>query len=239
MKLFRKLIKEKVPSLDQNLLLIMQIHKDFFEQHQIIKNEYPTFLEQKKQQRVTYSTDQEKYDKLVALGLGQSKPAQLLEQQKRDQVALSQMIDQIESIISTQKKYEEIYPQYKFITETQVNKLCKKYNLECHPILTYIGEIPEQNIEDIANCQIQSMHKETIWLDGHITVPQSFAGQNRSSRYVETFEICAPAHDFKKITPSALNDPIVLQRVKCLYFKGYLIVTAWGPEALDPLIQKS
>jgi hypothetical protein len=41
------------------------------------------------------------------------------------------------------------YPQYKFITEESVKKICKKYGLVYGPVGRYRGEVPEKNLRQI------------------------------------------------------------------------------------------
>lgn len=63
------------------------------------------------------------------------------------------------------------------------------------------------------------------------------------TRIEEEFSIAAPMKDFtlapgeeikgRRIVTKAVPDPVVL----CAVAEGYLIVTAWGDEASDPLIQ--
>jgi hypothetical protein len=68
------------------------------------------------------------------------------------------------------------------------------------------------------------------------------AGASATSEAKPYFEICAPASDFRtsgmvlsdgyKLEQAPVPDPIVLQPVR----GGYLIVTAWGPEASDEIV---
>lgn len=47
------------------------------------------------------------------------------------------------------KKYQQAYPQYKFIFLDQVETLCQKYSLICAPIKMYKGDVPIKNLEEI------------------------------------------------------------------------------------------
>jgi hypothetical protein len=49
--------------------------------------------------------------------------------------------------------YKQEYPFLKFLTEVELNKICKKYNLVYMPIENYIGEVPDKNIVDIENAK--------------------------------------------------------------------------------------
>lgn len=69
------------------------------------------------------------------------------------------------------------------------------------------------------------------------------AMQQSITRIDEEFSIAAPISDFKlgpgeeikgrRIVAKVVPDPVVL----CAVAEGYLIVTAWGDEASDPLVQ--
>jgi hypothetical protein len=47
------------------------------------------------------------------------------------------------------------YPQYKFITEEGVLKLCRKYNLIYSDISRYIGTVPDKNLEHIEKFSVK------------------------------------------------------------------------------------
>jgi len=47
--------------------------------------------------------------------------------------------------------YKNDYPGYKFLTETEFDRICKKYNLIYAPISNYIKDIPDDNLRDIEN----------------------------------------------------------------------------------------
>lgn len=47
------------------------------------------------------------------------------------------------------------YPQYKFITEESVKKICEKYNLVYGETKRYRGTVPDKNLEQIENFKIK------------------------------------------------------------------------------------
>lgn len=47
--------------------------------------------------------------------------------------------------------YQQNYPFQKFITEKELNKICKKYGLIHAPIANYKKDVPEKNISEIEN----------------------------------------------------------------------------------------
>lgn len=47
------------------------------------------------------------------------------------------------------------YPNYKFITETEVKKLCEKYSLLLGEASKYTGDMPEKNLIDVENFKLK------------------------------------------------------------------------------------
>ncbi len=183
-------------------------------------------------------------------------------------------------------RYRVKYPKYKYITELDVQKICKKYNLACAPVNCYHGDVPAKNVEDIAefvhaygneisleritniDYKYASIHGDRIdafkqgWLSKQdkSTMTQSslrlaLSDYNvkadfavKTVRFKDALYICAPKKDlnlkgllqigniFSRMINNTIKetyeDPIVL----CAIPDGYLIVTAWGDEASDPMV---
>lgn len=51
--------------------------------------------------------------------------------------------------------YQTFYPNNKFITEKEVEKICKKYGLLCGEVRYYIGDVPDKNVSEIANFNLR------------------------------------------------------------------------------------
>lgn len=49
--------------------------------------------------------------------------------------------------------YKTNYPFMKFLTEAELNRICKKYGLVHNSVWNYIGEVPTKNLTDIENAQ--------------------------------------------------------------------------------------
>lgn len=153
------------------------------------------------------------------------------------------------------------YPNYKFITEDSVKKICSKYNLVYGGIDRYLGEVPDKNLKHIEDFKIS---KEDECFIIEVTVNNSFGGrpfviskgyaqskeitQSLYSQVVEKkcpLEIAAPMKDFDmtnmeikdhNISQIEVPDPVVLKPVVFKNKKYYLIVTAWGVESTDNLV---
>lgn len=65
-------------------------------------------------------------------------------------------------IAKTINEYNMIYPNNKFITEEQVELICKKYNLMCAPISFYKGFVPESKVSDIERFMIHRVHRRDL-----------------------------------------------------------------------------
>ncbi len=107
------------------------------------------------------------------------------------------------------QKYAESHSGYPFLSFEKAKHLCEKHGLEMKHVSWYIGSIPLKNLNDICR-----------FIDAHPDERQ--------------MQICAPPHEFEEAANDA-NDPIVL----CPVDGGYLIITAWGPEAFDPIISNA
>lgn len=115
--------------------------------------------------------------------------------------------------------YSRKYPLYKFITMDQVMDIAKKYDLVLGDTSDYMGFIPEKNLAEIEKFKINEEDKR---------LDNSTIGK---------LKIVAPVKDFdmrgKMVRGRIIEDPIVLQEVRY----GFLIVTKWGNEASDPIVQ--
>lgn len=151
--------------------------------------------------------------------------------------------------------YQQNYPFNKFINEKQVKEICHKYNLVCGDVNRFMGFVPEKNMEEIVNFKLKSNDVLKI-----ICSKKTFGSnigeifKDKGERYYDfpniyklteensPLQICAPIKDMDisglelkegyKLEKKFIPDPIVLQPVK----GGYLILTAWGDEASDPLV---
>lgn len=52
--------------------------------------------------------------------------------------------------------YQKKYPNNKFITENQIKRICKKYNLICAPTENYKGSVPKEKLHQIFEFKFDS-----------------------------------------------------------------------------------
>lgn len=137
------------------------------------------------------------------------------------------------------------YPQYKFISEKQVEAICRKYKLFLVEVEQYTGSVPHSKVAEISSFRLQR-------LDIAYRMINEFGDPFRSNVHYgnggpgsEIMEgpsglwICAPIEDIETrglrkvnhnlVSHVRIDDPVVLQPVE----GGFLIVAAWGPEASD------
>jgi hypothetical protein len=130
--------------------IIEEIHESFY-------TEVDRLLAEAK---ISKSLDTDKQDlidkcaRLKALGFINTKEVKEAEAEivrlnelKRDNEAKKVLIEAI-------NYFSFKYPNYKFITETSVEKICNKYNLVYGSIDKYIGTVPDKNLKHIEDFRI-------------------------------------------------------------------------------------
>lgn len=169
--------------------------------------------------------------RLVDLGFSAAKP-----------VSNSKDLHKSQQLVRLIEEYHIVYPNYKFITEDVVNKICEKYSLVFSFVDNYIGDIPEKNIKEIEYFVRQydiQIDKPAKFSDGMITFSlvswfSDPVGDEFREPTQKKFKIVAPEKDFNTQNKTRkgyelINDPIVLWPVK----GGYLIISKWGLESQD------
>jgi hypothetical protein len=107
----------------------------------------------------TISTDKQnlidKSQRLKNLGFRNTK--EVVEAQKEISRLndLKSMNRRKESMIEAIEYFSAFYPNYKFITEDSVKKICAKYNLVYGTIDRYIGTVPDRNLKHMEDFKIK------------------------------------------------------------------------------------
>lgn len=154
----------------------------------------------------------------------------------------------------------EKYPMHRYISEDGVKSVCEKYGLILGEANKFIGDIPAKNAREITAFKYadgNNVFRVTYWrgnwdssviveaknAEDAITIAKSKAwlGADGHSAGPAPFSVVAPASMFDKRDAHLeghklvqnVKDPIVLAP---LGGGGYIIVTAWGEEAGDPLV---
>ncbi len=240
--------------------IIEEIHESFY-------TEVDRLLQEAKISKSNYTTKQSLIDKCNRLkAQGFTKTAEVVEAEVE--------IERLNKIERENKDKQDLveainyfsfhYPNYKFITEESVKKICEKYNLIYGSVDRYIGTVPDKNLKHIEDFKIKE--EDELWEysltfrswgntetkrvskqkadseEGYYERSSSYYFNNKRKC---SLEIAAPRKDFDlkdheikdyKISKVEIPDPIVLKPV---VFKGKeyrLVVTAWGEEAKDELV---
>jgi len=107
------------------------------------------------------------------------------------------------------------YPGYKYFTDKELHNICDKYNLIWGDVGHYIGEIPEQCVEEMTALIVKE-EDQTSQQTMQIIAPQ------------EKFNISQQHHVVDhKIVAIPKEDPLALVPVR----GGYLLASAWGEES--------
>lgn len=203
----------------------------------------------------------EKTQRLAALGFTNTKEFKDCQSEMIRLDTLKKENAAKEHLTAAINHYSFKYPQYKFITEESVLKLCKKYGLIFGTNDRYVGEIPYKNLKDIEDFKIDENEEATHYiLNRHINVSKyanrkQFENWQKSdeskigyeTKTLSKFEIVAPEKDFNMAGMHVVNyqieekpievpDPIVLKPVLFQFRRHFLVVTAWGLEASDELV---
>lgn len=131
-----------------------------------------------------------------------------------------------ETLVEAINYFSFKYPNYRFITEESVRRICEKYNLVYGPIDRYTGTVPDKNLKHIEDFKvleddecfihetfwgspiagIRNIMKEYITIDGHKEKQKRRSDYDRAMLRMDymfreinmkcPLEIAAPSRDF-------------------------------------------
>lgn len=247
-------------SIKSNNDLVDEIHETFY-------TEVDRLLKEANIKHSLETVNQERIDKanrLKTLGFNNAKDIQETKEEVSKLAKLRIDNEFKLKLADTISYFSQHYPQYKFITEQSVKKICNKYGLIYGQVGLYKGDVPEDNLKQIENLHIKD--KDSVFLEetmfksswggpdkkevGYSSYNTGKKTSHASSYYYRTYkkaslEIAAPMKDFNtdnmklegfKLTKIVPPDPIVLKPVFHNGMKHYLIITAWGKETSDELV---
>lgn len=185
--------------------------------------------------------DDTKAGRLEKLGFRNIESVKELQRIRKDKEKYKKIRDSIEH-------YSAKYPFNKFITGEEAESVCNKYNLYIADVAFFKGFVPERNLSEmetfVSNHGLKQYYRQgtsKAYSDWEVTSKHEFENQKEGYTYYEhgvIFRIMAPENQFyitntmRKIGREIIDDPIVLYPVP----EGYIVVTAWGDEASDPVI---
>lgn len=135
--------------------IIQEIHDAFYTEVDRLLNEAKISVSNE-------TTKQELIDKckrLKALGFTNTKEVQEAQIEINRLNEISQINETKEKLVRAINYFSVKYPNYKFITEESVKKICEKYNLVYGTIDKYIGTVPDKNLKQIEEFKIQDEDK--------------------------------------------------------------------------------
>jgi hypothetical protein len=130
--------------------IIEEIHEDFY-------TEVDKLLAEAKVSNSLDTTKQELLDKcerLKALGFTKTKEMLDAEEEISRLKTLKLENEKKKNLIEAINYFNIRYPNYKFITEDSVKKICTKYNLIYGSIDRYVGTVPDINLKHIEEFKI-------------------------------------------------------------------------------------
>lgn len=131
--------------------LILAIHNDFDSAQDRLLQQARAFLTSAALPQISQS--EMVAERLINLGFKNASQVKEAEHLRKER------IEKTEQIVKTQEEaefieyYKREYPFLKFLTENELDKICKKYGLVYAPVGNYIKDVPEKNIKEIEVAQ--------------------------------------------------------------------------------------
>ncbi len=94
---------------------------------------------------------EKKADRLALVGFKNAAPVKQAESLKSYRRQQEFKIVSTKSEAELIKYYQQTYPFNKFLTESELDRICKKYGLIYAPIANYIKDVPEKNLRELEN----------------------------------------------------------------------------------------
>lgn len=123
--------------------IIEQIHNDFDSAHIKLLDEAKKIISKESEQ---LTKEEQRIIRLKTIGFTQALSVNQTVQKVNLSVKNKEQADLIQY-------YQQTYPFLQFITESEINRICNKYNLIHAPVSHYTGDVPEKNLIDIENAQ--------------------------------------------------------------------------------------
>lgn len=144
--------------------IVDEIHNEFFLAGDKILEEAKGILDDAANKSI------EKSRRLSALGFT-----------KTNEVVIANNLINTKELAELVSYYQLNYPKYKFITENQVQEICKKYSLVCGKIGLYKGFVPEDKLSIIEQVDIKKEDADLIELVNTCVTHISIGYYKRSS----------------------------------------------------------
>lgn len=130
--------------------IIQQIHDEFYSEVDKLLTEAKISVSEATELHDIIS----KANRLRLLGFGATKECREAEAEESRLRQAAQINASKKTLTEAINYFSFKYPQYKFITEESVKKICAKYNLIYSTIDKYIGTVPDSNIKQMEDFKI-------------------------------------------------------------------------------------
>ena len=124
---------------------VAQIHEEFFSSSEKLLNEAKVII--------SIHIEDERVKKLIAAGF-ENAPEVIEYNNTKEQLRRAR------EAMELVEYYRMAYPLYKFITRESIFAICEKYNLYFTDIARFIGNIPDKNLDEIANFNKDSIKEK-------------------------------------------------------------------------------
>lgn len=121
---------------------VQEIHNEFYSADERLLMEAMNLISNPRAQEVN------KAQRYTKLGFGSCKPVKEAEELSAKALVAKELKETI-------WYFRQHYPQNKFITELEVERICKKYGLLLGESANYIGDIPEKNLLEIERFKLR------------------------------------------------------------------------------------
>lgn len=156
--MFNIFSKQKAETIKRDIVLMTKSNDQIIQEiHDSFYSEVDSLLASAKISRSAETTKQEliqKAEKLKALGFSQTKECQDAQAEINRLSQIQEENRAKEKLIETINYFSFKYPNYKFITEDSVKKICAKYNLIYSEVSRYTGTVPDKNLKHIEDFKI-------------------------------------------------------------------------------------
>lgn len=199
-KIFKKSITNKV--------MIKELKADLRDKtvNEVIEEIHETFYTEVDKllasAKIVNSLDSDKQDlikksaRLKALGFINTKEVKEAEDEIARLDKLKKDNEAKKTLIEAINYFSFKYPNYKFITEKSVEKICAKYNLIYGPINKYIGIVPDKNLKHIEDFRI--LEDDECFVFEELYTDMYEGGERSMRKEYQTFKTYSPDKEAKK-----------------------------------------
>lgn len=99
----------------------------------------------------TETAIEQKAKKLIDIGFKKSSTVKQAEKLANNRKEIEMVMVKTKHQAELIRYYKQNYPFQKFLTEDELDRICRKYNLIYAPIDNYIEDVPDKNINEIQN----------------------------------------------------------------------------------------